>query len=326
LTSRRIAPEVVCSGCNNTFGGGIDKVLTGQFEIIRNLLQMKSGSGRIAPMLTKVKAGSQIFNVRGDGHLELLAKPFTITKRADGRFDLQLMSRSLEEIDRRIPNIAAALGMPEEHVREQLVNGKAMMIEQRPATVLFNMIFGGPEAFRSAAKSCLVLWALKVGNDEVRGEPYRAVRDFILGHDDGFIRHRTQLDTRPLEQVDAVKQAYGPLFNLIYVRSDYAGQVIGHFTVYNMVASQIVLAEHGGTPNQVTGLVSDPLSPGDWSGAAARLFDVPFDWLSQPKYDIGMARSRFTGVMNTSFSTFGPKQVGKLSRLPAINRALTTPF
>jgi hypothetical protein len=142
-----------------------------------------------------------------DGHLELLAKPFTITKRADGRFDLQLMSRSLEEIDRRIPNIAAALGMPEEHVREQLVNGKAMMIEQRPATVLFNMIFGGPEAFRSAAKSCLVLWALKVGNDEVRGEPYRAVRDFILGHDDGFIRRRTQVDTRPLEQVDAVKQA-----------------------------------------------------------------------------------------------------------------------
>jgi hypothetical protein len=269
-------------------------VLTGQFEIIRNLLQ-KSGSGRIAPMLTKVKAGSQIFNVRGTAILSCWRSRSRLRSALTAVSTCSLCS--LEEIDRRIPNIAAALGMPEEHVREQLVNGKAMMIEQRPATVLFNMIFGGPEAFRSAAKSCLVLWALKVGNDEVRGEPYRAVRDFILGDDDGFIRRRTQVDTRPLEQVDAVKQAYGPLFNLIYVRSDYAGQVIGHFTVYNMVASQIVLAEHGGTPNQVTGLVSDPLSPGDWSGAAARLFDVPFDWLSQPKYDIGMARSRFTGVM-----------------------------
>jgi hypothetical protein len=82
---------------------------------------MKSGSGRIAPMLRKVKAGSQTFNVHGDGHLELIAKPFTITKHADGRFDLRLMTRSLEEIDRHIPNIAAALSMPEEQVREQLV-------------------------------------------------------------------------------------------------------------------------------------------------------------------------------------------------------------
>jgi hypothetical protein len=100
-----------------------------------------------------------------------------------------------------------------------------------------------------------------------------------------------------LEIADAVKQAYGPLFNLIYVRSDEAGKVIGHFTVYNMVASRIVLAESGATPGQATALVSNPLNPRDWSGAAARLYDVPFDWLSQPKYDVEMARVRFTEVM-----------------------------
>src|SRR5580698_9404399 len=69
---RKKTTRVICTDCNNTFGGGIDKVLTGQFEIIRNLFQMKSGSGGTAPMLRKVKAGSQTINVHGDGDLELV--------------------------------------------------------------------------------------------------------------------------------------------------------------------------------------------------------------------------------------------------------------
>jgi hypothetical protein len=195
----------------------------------------------------------------------------------------------------------------------QLANGQAVMVEQRPETVPFHMTFGGPEALRSMAKSCLVLWALKVGNDEVRGAPYASVRNFVLNGDDNFVSIRTKLDTRALGAADRIKEAYGPLFNLIYVRSDDAGKVIGHFTIYNTIAAQIVLADSGGVPDQVTALVSNPLDPGVWSDRAATSFDVPFDWLAQPRHDLPEAQARFSAVMETYFNLFRPKEIGRLS-------------
>jgi len=243
----------------------------------------------------------------------LVTKPFEIRKHADGRFDLRIMARSLEEIDRLVPHIAAALALPEDNLRHQLANGQAMMVEQRPEVVPFNMTFGGSDALRSAAKSCLVLWALKIGNDEVRREPYASVRNFILNGDDRFVRMRTQLDTRALDAIGQIKEAYGPLFNLVYVRSDHAGKVIGHFTIYNVIASQIVLAEHGGVPGQVTGLVSNPFDPGVWSDRAATLFDVPFNWLERPRHDLPEAQARFSAVMETYFNVFRPKEIERLS-------------
>jgi hypothetical protein len=100
---------------------------------------------------------------------------------------------------------------------------------------------------------------------------------------------------------------------LVYVRSDHAGKVIGHFTIYNVIASQIVLAERGGVPGQVTGLVSNPLNPGVWSDRAARSFDVPFNWLEQPRHDLPEAQARFTAVMETYFNIFRPKEIERLS-------------
>ena len=223
------------------------------------------------------------------------------------------MTRSLGEIRRHIPNIAAALGMSEEQVREQLGNAQAMMLEQRPSTEPFQMTFGGPEAFRSAAKSCLVLWALKVGNEEVRSEPYAAIRNYILNDDPSFIRTRTNLDTRVSEAAESIKQAYGPIFNFIYIRSDGAGRVVGHFTIFNLIASQVVLAESGGTPSQTIGLVSNPLNPRDWSDSAASMFDVPFDWLNCPSYDLDQARARFVALHESYRKIYGPQPIAKMS-------------
>jgi hypothetical protein len=310
---RKKTRRVICSGCNNIFGGGIDKVLTGQFEVIRNLFQMKSGSGGAAPMLRKVKAGSQAINVHGDGDLELVTKPFTIAKYPDGRFDLRVTASALEDMQRHIPNIAASLGISEEQVREQLAQGKASMVEWRPPAVGFGMTLGGPDALRSAAKACLVLWALKVGNEEIRGAPYAGIRNYILNDDPIYNRTQTSLNTRVFEDAEKMKEHYGPLFNLIYVRSDDAGRVIGHLTIYNLLGLQVVLAESGGTPNQGTGLVSNPLNPGDWSDKAADMFDLPFEWLAQPEYNTTAAKERFCEMQKVYEAIFRPKEIGRLS-------------
>lgn len=55
LGGRKTTRRVICSDCNNTFGGGIDRALTGQFEVIRNLFQMRSGSGSAAPTLADLQ-------------------------------------------------------------------------------------------------------------------------------------------------------------------------------------------------------------------------------------------------------------------------------
>lgn len=311
---RKTTTRVICSGCNNTFGGGIDRTLTEQFEVIRNLLQLQSGSGSTAPMLRKIQAGSQTVNAHGDGTFELITKPFTVTKRGDGTFDLQIAAQSLDDIDRLIPHIAASIGIPELDLRRQLVRAPAKQVEQRVGPVPFHLEFGGEEALRSAAKSCLVLWALTVGNEEVRGDGYKAARTFVTHGDENFRQSQAQLDSRPLDEVERVKQSYGPVFNLIYVRSNEYGRVIGHFTFYNLIAFQLVLADSGGTPNKKIGLISNPLHSKTWSDKAAEFLDIPFEWLNKPVYQPDLAKERFSNVMQTYVDIYTPKEWHRLMK------------
>ncbi|MCK2053802.1 HNH endonuclease [Methylobacterium sp. 37f] len=314
LGGRKTTTQVICSECNNQFGNGIDKALSAQVEVIRNMLQMKSGTGKAAPMLRKVQAGSEIVNMYGDGMIEPVVKPFSFEKSPDGSFNVEINVSSLEEVDRLIPNIAASLGMPEAEIRSQLLNAKGRAIERRPDTVHFPLSFGGHDAIRSATKACLVLWALKAGNDELRGQIYDATRTFVTVGSDDFLKARTSLDDRLLSDVDQVKEAYGPLFNLIYVRSNEVGRVVGHFTFYNVLGFQIVLAESGGLPNEKIGLASNPLSPSEWSDEAAALFDVSFDWLDCPERDetFKAQRERVSEVMRTYVDRSQPKEIHRI--------------
>lgn len=287
---RMTTRTVDCSACNNLFGNGIDKAFAGQSPEIRNLLQFRSGSGRTAPSLKNVKAGEQILNLGGDGKIDLVRKPFTVKENPDGTFVVDIHARSIEEIEKLIPHIAVSIKMPVEEFRKQLLASSASMIEQRPNTIPFRLSFGGIDAFRSAMKSCLVLWATLVGNDEVSGEPYCAARNFVMAGGEAFHRLRTMLDTRPIPIVDEIRAAYGPLFNLIHVQSDATGRVIGHFTLYNLIAFRVVLAEMGGTPDRRMTLVSNPEAPEVWSKGGN--FDLPFDWLSAPEYNLEDVRVR----------------------------------
>lgn len=290
LGGRMTTKQVDCSECNNLFGGGIDKAFADQVTELRNLLQLESGSGRTAPSLKKVKAGDQILNLSGDGRIDLVTKPFTIDKNADGTARVNVHARSIEEIDRLIPHIAALLKMPEAVLRHQMSDAAGSVTEQRPNTIHFPLSFGGPDAFRSAVKSCLALWTTCVGNEELHREPYQAMRDFVIRGDDGLYRSHMKLDTRQSPQADAIKQTYGPIFNSIYVRSDAAGRVIGHFTLYNIVGFQAVLAEAGGTPDRQIALLSDPRSPETRSTTTD--LDVAFAWLENPQYELTDAKQR----------------------------------
>jgi HNH endonuclease len=297
---RKSTRRVVCSTCNNEFGRGIDKVLADQFVGIRSLLQLPSGNGSPPPTRRNVKAGSETINIEGNGTIRLQSKPFEIVTLPSGAKNLLINASSFEEIVRLIPNMAAALKMPEEQLREQISKQDGLFVERRPDPIRLDFQFGGPEAMRSVAKSCLVLWTILVGNDEVQKCPYGEIRSFILGKNDVFLGTRTDLDSRPLNLPHGIAEAYGPAFNLIYVKSDRDGRVIGHFTLFNIIAMSVVLALSGGQPDRCIVLISNPVT-GEWSDTIADTLDIPFIWLRNPHYDyetMERSRQRFSKIMD----------------------------
>jgi hypothetical protein len=281
---------------------------------LRNLLQLESGTGNAAPSLKNIQAGERKINIKGDGTIEVVDKPFTIERLEDGKWNVQIRARSEEHLAEIIPHLAKALKIPEENLRAQLGGAQASLITGRPGVVRHNLLLGGPDAIRSAMKACLVLWSTLVGNDEVKSVPYDAGRKFVLDGDEQFLRNRTHIDSRQFVDVERMKAAYGLLFNMIYVRSDELGRVVGHFTLYNAIAWQCTLTEAGGTPNAKVALISNPLDPSLWSDRAAEEFDVPFVWLNSPDDTDEFVRSkaRFDAIFQHYFETNRPKERSRI--------------
>lgn len=290
LGGRKSSRNLICDEHNGGFGSTIDKALLDQVPVIRNMLQLESGQGKPPPMLRGVEAGKEVFNIRNDGSFQQVERPFNITKREDGEFILNISGRSWEHIVELIPDIAAALKTTEDEVRHMLKASSAESVWKRPDAIRYDVLLGGTEALRSMAKACLELWATVAGKDEVKSSAFSAARQFILSGDAEFLRDRTCQDYRHLPCAGTLAAHYGDFFNVIYVQSDASGRVIGHFTLYNMMAWQIVLADNGGQPDRRVGLASNPLDPGTWSDAIAEKFDIGCAWLSTPEIDDDQAR------------------------------------
>jgi hypothetical protein len=314
LGGRKTTNTVDCSPCNNKFGGTIDAEVGKQVEVLRNMLQLDSGRDRAPPILRKIQSGKDTINVLSDGTPELVAKPFTVRKREDGSFEVQITTKSVQEFARYIPHMAAQIGCSEQQVLEMLKSATGSYVERRPDTVHHRLKFGGQLAVRSAAKSALVLWATLVGNDEVKSSPYAAVREFIVAGNEAFNRAHAHLDSRHLPQSDELQRRFGKFFNLIYVRSDNAGRVVAHFTLYNILGWHIVLAEAGGTPNTRIGLISNPLDPSVSSDAIADEIDIDFAWLDHLDYsdEFARARERLTATMQHHVETQRPREVNRI--------------
>jgi hypothetical protein len=106
----------------------------------------------------------------------------------------------------------------------------------------------------------------------------RRRRNFVLKGSSDFNRNRIHMDARELPCAISLMAEYGDLFNLIYVKSDGAGRVIGHFTLYNLVSWRIVLAESGGVTNTAIALASNPVTS-KWDCDVADRHNVNFGWL-----------------------------------------------
>lgn len=313
LGGRKTTRSVICSKHNNDFGGSIDDALADQVNVVRNLLQLESGTGKPPPALKNLQAGSERVNIDQQGKPALVKPPFTVNELPDGKMQVELHLKSPEEMAKVLPHLAGKLGMPLEHLAEQMKNAQAAFVERRPGRIHHAISLGGPTALRSVAKSCLVLFATVAGNDAVKAPAFQAARDYVLNGCDAFNKDRVQIDSRDVPGLENLKRRFGPFFNLIYVRSNDIGRVIGHFTMYNVISWQMVLAEAGGPPNTVAALASNPLDPKTW-GEAESIADIPFDWLNAAdrSYELEHARQRFNAVVAHHVKV---SQEGEVSRM-----------
>jgi hypothetical protein len=314
LGGRKTTKRVDCSACNGRFGSSIDDEVAKQVAVIRNALQLESGTGHAPPMLRNIQSGNDVINLTNSGTPELVAKPFIVRKLEDGRFELQITTKSVDEIARYIPHMAAQIGCSEEQLFEHLKSATGSYIERRPDTVPHHISLGGRLAVRSAAKSALILWATGVGNEEVRSAPYDDARRFIVNGNEAFNRGRTHLDSRYLPHSDELQRRFGKFFNLIYVRSNEAGRVVAHFTLYNIISWQIVLADAAGSPNARIGLISNPLDPAVWSDTIVDEVDIDFAWLNKPDYsdEFVRARERFEATVRHHLETQRVYEVNRI--------------
>lgn len=313
LGGKKTTTRVICSRHNSDFGETIDDKLASQVAFLRNLHQLRSGTGKVAPALKNVKAGDRTVIMRGDGNAEIVQKPFAIVDLGEGKWSLNITARSEEHLDEIITHASRKLGVPEDSLRAQLAQqGNASIVSERLGAVQQEVRLGGPDAVRSAMKACLVFWTTVVGNDEVKSATYQQARNFVINGGEEFMRSRTHLDSRSYESVEQIKAAYGPLFNLIYVRSDERGRVIGHFTLYNVISWQMTIAESGGCPGRKIALISNPLDPICWSDGAAEEFDVPFGWFEKHDYRPERAKGRLDSVLQYYFDVRNPVEHQKI--------------
>lgn len=285
LGGRMTSRSLICSDCNNRFGSSIDAAVANQVGVFRSLLQLPTGDGKPPPILKRVNAGDDVINIRNDGRPELVQAPFTIEDNADGTANVRFSLRTMDDLPKHMAHAAAALGKPVDHLLAGVDVESAVLGRRRPGIVQHSLQFGGTDFLRSIAKSALELWAVRTSTDEVQSAPYAAARDFVVNGGDQFNRTRTEIDDRNVPQLAELTERFGPVFNLLYIRSSGDGRVIAHFTLYNVLGWQIVLAGSGGAPNCVIGIASNALDPSQWSRRVADDLDIPFDWLAAPEYD-----------------------------------------
>lgn len=278
LGGRETTAEVICSQHNNGFGGTIDEAFAAPLLPIRNLMQFKSGSGDPPPKLRGLQAGEDKINICPTGKVQLASSPIKFRDAADGNLDATITTEDPAVIKKMIAHIANRYGLSVAEVEKQITS---ITLTERRASgpVAYKLGVGGPDPLRSMLKSCLVLFARHVGNDVVKGDNFKDARGFVLQGGEQFQLKRIRLDTCELPGAQQIRDRFSSFFNLIYVKSNEDGRVLGHFTFYNMLSWRFVLCARGGPKHCRFALANNPGDPAIRTRDASELPDIPFSWL-----------------------------------------------
>ena len=98
LGGRKTTKNTDCAACNNKFGGTSDAEVGTQVEVLRNMLQLDSGTGRAPPDAAKDSVGKRHHQSFERRHAGTGGQAVHRSQADDGSFEVQITTKSVEEL------------------------------------------------------------------------------------------------------------------------------------------------------------------------------------------------------------------------------------
>ncbi|PHR61272.1 MAG: hypothetical protein COA43_04660 [Robiginitomaculum sp.] len=256
--------EIICSACNNKFGGEIDANLAEGVEQLRNMFSLKSGNNRPAPQII----------LKGDDDIKRTILPVLAPKRRqlpnkfhyhineNGKICVEISGHvdALPSLkDKLAKEISKNESIPIEDVCQALKNKEVTARnEVENITSPVEIHVGGENGIRSLIKSCVILFAMH--NDQLKciahSPLFDNIRNFVYSGDEigelWLVDH--SLPPNELE----IRTKFGPLFNLILVYNDPRHGIMAYTRTYNSIAFRFRLGKIC-IENFYTLLISNPI-------------------------------------------------------------------
>ena len=201
-------------------------------------------------------ASGQRHTLHPDGYISTDIKPITFSPGPEGTVQVSLRLNAIEELNRFIPHIAAKTGLPENEIHRQMEAAEAKRVTTAATPFTANIPLGGSDSLRSMVKACLVLCAARTNLVAAQGAPFQLARDFVTQGMNDFLNTRIVLEGRHIPGVERLIQDFGPIFNMIFCKSNSSGRMVAYYGLYNTAYWHITLAEQGAPPNKTFGVGS----------------------------------------------------------------------
>ena len=280
LGGRKVTRTAICDDCNSEFGSGPDLVLAESAQLIRNIADLKSGTGKPPPAIKRVTVSGVRYDVApGFRPKYNPTEPMKFSKTAEGD-QFEIRAGSLEQFEKMLNAAAAKMRMTEEEKSQFKKDAfEKAKLEERPAPVFKNQLsLGCEKSQQSMVKAALVLWADFVGNAEVNKRDYDGARHFAkTGDTSKLLGNLPVLDSRA---VPVCVDEFGPHPNVICVASTDAGKVVAYFSLYALAGWRYELCANDAPPNTRICLISNPIQPEHWKCASDVGPDISAEWIS----------------------------------------------
>lgn len=256
----------LCSTCNEKSGNTIDKSLAEVAGPIRNLLNLKSGSGDPPPTIRDIEllSGRKIDLLPGGIPVDKKVIYIRTKGEKESELNVQIGVHSLEKLSTLIGQFSKGANISSEQLLGILSNKDLHVEVQRiDEYIPFKFSFGHPGHQACAAKMCFILWALCTHGSDAQKTGYDNLRNQVLEAISG------KMDNSNVAKIDARIPAslpqglWGNAYNIIYVESDQHGNVQGLFRIYNTINFYVVLGTSTLNKSFSCYLISNP-ETGEW--------------------------------------------------------------
>ncbi|WP_172249922.1 HNH endonuclease [Saccharibacillus deserti] len=152
LGSSLQSDKIICKDCNNYFSrkesGDIDKKFVEQFEVFRNLLNVKNDRGKLPPTIKRLKLGNEEIILEPGGKIAYQKSRREIIKDEEGKVKFHISSPNLEKGKEQLRHIKKQYGEKAELIIEQA----KLKRSYANTPIEFDFSLGGEENTKAVAK------------------------------------------------------------------------------------------------------------------------------------------------------------------------------